>query len=448
VKHKTTSNILVLGGGVAGIAASVKLASAGYRVTLLEKGPRLGGRAYSFYDAATGEWVDNCQHILMGCCEALKELYRLSGSEDKITWQDTYYFYYPNKGFQTLKSSCLPAPFQLLPSFLKLDALSFRDRINITQLMSRILSQDPEVHPEWATLSIKEWFESQGVSRESIGLFWEPVLVSALNDSIDQLPVSYVFKTIRWGFLGREGAWKMGIPSVSFHHLYHEQTLNYLTKRNSLVRLKEGVKKLVIQNNRITGVLLSEGSYLEADTVISALPQDKLVPLLDADSGIKKNMSHYQFSPIMGIHIWLDRRIMELPNLCLPGNFIQWIFDKTPGDAVSKASSQYLSIVISASQESLHLPQKEIIDRTLQELKKVFPAAQDACRVHSLIIREPRATFKLMELQDSYRLGPVSDISGLYLAGDWTDTGWPATMESAALSGFAAARQVINREPL
>jgi zeta-carotene desaturase len=169
--------------------------------------------------------------------------------------------------------------------------------------------------------------------------------------------------------------------------------------------------------------------------------------LLDADYCIKKNISHYKLSPIMGIHLWLDRRIMELPNLCLPGNFIQWIFDKTPGEAVSKASSQYLSIVISASQEIMHLPQKEIIDTTLQELKKVFPAAQEACMVHSLIIREPRATFKLMELQDSYRLGPVSGITGLYLAGDWTDTGWPATMESAALSGFAAARQVINQEP-
>jgi zeta-carotene desaturase len=447
VNPESSQKVLVIGGGIAGIAASVKLASQGYPVTLIEKGPRLGGRAYSFYDDSIGSWVDNCQHILMGCCRNLKELYRLTGSEDKITWQDSYYFYYPGKGIKTLGSSPLPAPFQLLPAFLKLDALSLKDRLNIGRIMAYILNVNPEHYSKWDNISIKDWFISRHVSEDSIKLFWEPILVSALNDNLDNLPVSYVFKTIKWGFLGKDGDWKMGVPSVTFYELYHEDILTYLTRRNSDVRLQTPVKEILLEEKQVKGVLLANGSIIKSDVIISALPMDKLASLIKEETSIMMNLAHYEFSPIMGIHLWFNRVIMDIPHLNFPGHFIHWIFNKNPLASKNKPDNQYLSIVISACQDIMHLSKTEIINQALNEITQVFPEAEKAQLIHSLIIREPRATFRLMALQDFYRPGPISGIKGLILAGDWTDTGWPATMESAALSGFSAADMILQQHP-
>jgi zeta-carotene desaturase len=381
----------------------------------------------------------------MGCCNSLKELYRLTGSEDKITWQDTYYFYYPGKGIKTLGASPLPAPFQLMPAFLKLDALSFRDRLNIGRIMAYILRVSPEQYSKWDKVSIKDWFISRNVSEESIRLFWEPILVSALNDTLDNLPVSYVFKTVKWGFLGKEGDWKMGVPSATFHELYHEDILMYLTRRHSDVRLQTPIKEIIIQQNRVKGVILVNGDCIEADIIISALPMDKLDLLIKNDAAVKQNLPHYEFSPIMGIHLWFDRAFMDIPNLSLPGSFIHWIFNKNNPASNRNSKTQYLSLVISACQDIMHLSKAEIINKALIEIRQVFPGEKEAQLIHSLIIREPRATFRLMSLQDIYRTSPLSEIKGLILAGDWTDTGWPSTMESAALSGFSAADAVLSQ---
>jgi squalene-associated FAD-dependent desaturase len=455
-------SVIVIGGGLAGLAAGVALADSGWRVRLFEQRPFLGGRATS-YVLPDGEHVDNCQHVTLGCCTNLADFYKRVGSANKIRFFDHLLFLDPLGRRGEIQAGLLPAPLHFAGSFASFAPLTLLDKLSIGRAMLDILrhrGDTPDLH-ENNPISMHEWLLRRHQTQAAIERFWRVVLVSALDEDLDRTDARFGVDVFWKAFLSNHTGYRLGVPAVPLSNLY-DGCKSEIERRGGEVNLRLPVRGLKLENSQLVGVRFDEGREESADAYLFAVPHSALAELLpesvkQADPSLA-NLNKIKVSPITGVHFWFDRTVMDEPFMTLLGTTTQWIFNKTAlyTDSIlaarngsneaekTKRARQYLQLVISASYDLLPKSRQEIIDLCLAEVCDALPRACEAELVKATVIKEAAATFSPEPGVDRWRPSQQSAIPGLYLAGDWTQTGWPATMEGAVRSGYLAAEALLR----
>ena len=433
-----TATVAVIGGGLSGLSASCALAESGLKVTLFERRPYLGGRASSYQHPATGEIIDNCQHVLFGSCTNLIEFYRRIGVDDKIRWSEEMTFIEPGGRKSVLRPSFLPAPMHTAPSFWSLPFLDFGDKFAISRAMALLI---PFVVKDNGGSFLK-WLQKYGQTERAIARFWNPILVSALSEDLDRISVSAAAQVVRESMKSVE-AGRMGIPMIPLTDLYAAAE-RYIAERAGEVRLRCGVRSIQPEGGAVV-LHLADGAR-QFDSVILAVPYFALAPLLpeeETSRRLRDQIAHFESSSITGIHLWFDRNITDLPHAVLLDRTIQWMFHKSQLQERDSQGS-YIELVVSSSKGLIEKSRQEILDLALSEVREFFPEARSANLVKSTVIKEVNATYSPRPGIDAFRPAHVTGWPGVFLAGDWTATGWPATMEGASRSGYGAAEAVLR----
>ena len=453
-----TPSIAIIGGGLAGLAAGCALSEAGYRVTLYERRPYVGGRASSYEHPGTSEVVDNCQHVLLGCCTHLIHFYEQLGVKEKIAWFDRLNFVEPGGRTSVIGPSFLPAPFHSMPSFLAAKSLSLADKLAIGRAMMAMMFGVPQDSKE----DFLSWLRRHRQTERAIERFWKVVLVSALNEDLERTSVRYAIQVFRESFLKSAEAGRMGIPRVPLSDLYGS-AIGYIRGRGGEVLLRAPVNAIVPSESgvKITGSNVggNGNDARQFDYAVLAVPFQSAAALLpqDAVAGpLKEKLERFEASPITGIHLWFDREVTPLPHAVLLDRTIQWMFQKSKlhEDRVATATSgSYLELVVSASRSLVEKSRQEVIDLAMAELVEFFPGVKDAKLLKATVIKEIYATYSVLPGLDPYRPAFQTAWPRLFLAGDWTATHWPATMEGAVRSGYMAAEALTQaagagRKPL
>lgn len=441
-------SVLVVGGGVAGIAAATILADAGLSVSLIEKRPLLGGRASSYLDPATGDPVDVCQHGTMRCCTQLSALLDRLGVADRIVYHDTIHFVDGRGVRSVIRGSSLPAPAHTLPSFARFRALTVRDRLSAAWALMAVLRARPT--PDLEARDVGSWLRTRGVTDGAMRRFFAPILVSACNEQVERISCTHAFKVLRDGFLANARGYHFGIPRVPLGTLFTEPTRAYLERRGGRVRLRTIAQAACVEANAVDGIALVGGEMLRADHYVAALPFDLLLRLLPEGSwrGVPyfEALTRLEFSPIIGVHLWLDRPV-DCPNaLAVLDRHIDWIFNKNANYGLPPGRPAFLSVVISANRGLTEAPAEEILRIAMEDVRDCLPEARKAGLVRSRVLKERKATFAPVPGAEGLRPVQQSPIANLAVAGEWTRTGWPSTMEGAARSGVLAANTILRRE--
>jgi squalene-associated FAD-dependent desaturase len=437
--------VAIIGGGLAGLSAGSVLAEAGYRVELFERRPYLGGRASSYELPGTGEVVDNCQHVLLGCCTNLIDFYRRLGVEQQIRWYDEITFILPGGGSSALKPGTLPAPFHAAPSFFDSSVLDLKDKLAIARAMMSLVPALPNDDGENFLL----WLLQHGQTQKAIARFWAPVLVSALNEDLDRMSVRYATLVFRESFLKSAEAGRIGVPAVPLSQLYGTAA-QYIGARGGKVHLRASVDSVHTDKDGVQ--LCVGGENTRADYAILATPwsgAEKLLPDSPEAEALRRELQKFESSPITGIHLWFDREITPLEHAVLLERTIQWMFHKSKILAARKDSGEtgsYVELVVSSSKTLVDKPRGEIIELAVRELAEFFPVVREAKLTKATVIKEVHATFSPTPGSDAFRPSHKSPWPRLFLAGDWTATGWPSTMEGAVRSGYGAAEALIGQQ--
>jgi squalene-associated FAD-dependent desaturase len=440
-------SVIVIGGGLAGLSAACSLADAGYQVRLLEKRRYLGGRASSYEHPGTGEVIDNCQHVLLGNCVNLIDLYRRLGVSDAIRWFDRLTFVEPGGRRSILEPSFLPAPFHDMPAFLRAQAFSFSDKLAIGRGLSAFITGIPKDSEE----NFAHWLARHGQTIGAINRFWKPVLISALNEDPDRMSVHYAGQVIRKSLLLSPGAGRMGVPTIPLSELY-SRAIDYIESRGGQVNLNSAPESFQWFEATQQWTVTTGDQSFTSDAVVLALAFEGLSKLLPSmpqnpEAGqLAINLGHFAHSPITGIHLWFDREITDLEHAILLDATIQWLFHKSRLQPEKRRadSGSYVELVVSSSKSMVEMQRQEIIDLALRELAEFFPLVAQVKLVKAAVVKEVRATYSIRPQLDSLRPTAVSPWPQVFLAGDWVATGWPATMEGAVRSGYMAAEAVTR----
>ncbi|MFO0807053.1 MAG: hydroxysqualene dehydroxylase HpnE [Gemmataceae bacterium] len=432
-------SVLILGGGLAGLSAATALASRGYRVTILEARPRLGGRASSFTDTATGQLIDACQHVSMGCCTNFAHFADTIGITQYLKPQPTLYFMTPDGRVSRFAADALPAPCHLARSFATAHYLSPIEKLRIAWGLACLARE-----PEGEDVPFLEWLRAHRQTQRTIDRFWGLVLVSALNEAVDRIGSKYARKVFRDGFLRHRRGFEVQVPTVPLSRLYGSELRAWMDAHGVDVALSANARDISIAHREVRGVRLRDARELSADVYVAALPADRLLSLLPesetAGSHIWSGLRNLAVSPITSVHLWFDRRLTAFPHVVLIDCVGQWVFNRgetTPGEF-------YVQVVVSAARSFSEAKAANIQRQIVDELAQLFPVGANLLR--SRVVTEHAATFSAVPGVDRWRPGPVSPLSNLLLAGDWTDTGWPATMEGAVRSGYRAAEAILARD--
>jgi len=411
--------VLVIGGGLAGLSAAAALGSEGYRVRVLEARPFLGGRATSY--EAGGETIDNCQHVLLRCCVNLLDFYKRLGVSEHIVFHREFYFLEPGGRKSVMRRS--------LPSFLGLGFLNISEKIAIARALLA-MRREHTARKDLDSITMQQWLEEKRQPVRAIDRFWRQVLVSAVNEDLDRMAASHGFQVFVLGFLSNPEFYQMGVPAVPLARLYSTDAWRALGNVEILQR--SPAQSVTLEDGAVRSVATS-GGVLHADFYISAVPFERMAQLVPE---LSLDLSQFEHSPITGIHLWFDRPITDLPHATLLDRTIQWMFNKSEG--------RYVELVVSASRSLVDRKREDVIALAVRELAEFFPAAKDARLEKSHVVKEIRATFSAKPGLGNRRPESRTAIGNLFLAGDWTRSGWPATMEGAVRSGYLAAEAVTR----
>ena len=425
------ASVIVVGGGLAGLAATVALAGRGHAVTLLEARPRLGGRASSFTDPGTGEMVDACQHVSMGCCTAFHDLCETLGVRGLLEPQKRLWFRTPDGRESVFAADPWPAPFHLGRALLGAHYLTPTEKLRIAYGMARLVLESPEADPP-----LGAWLRKHHQTQRTIDRFWSVVLVSALNETVANAGLKYARKVFVDGFLRSRDGHTVHVPSVPLGRLYGDELRDWMLRHGVVTRLGSGAREV-----RPGSVTLRDGEVLSADHAILAVPFERVLELLPPalrEDPFFARIGDLQPSPITSVHLWLDREILNHPHAVLVDSLGHWVF--TRGEV--SPGRFYLQVVISASRELKALGRDEIQHRVVEELKRLYPKMRDAALLKARVVTEIAATYSVVPGVDAWRPTQATPFPGLILAGDYTATGWPATMEGAVRGGRLAAAEV------
>ncbi len=436
--EKTTSTVIIIGGGLAGMSAAVALQSAGASVTLLESRAALGGRAGSFTDPQTGEILDNCQHVLLGCCTNLIDFYKRTGATDKITWEPTVHFLDEHGKCHDLWGvPGLPAPLNLGPSLCAFTALSLKERFALSRAMLAMSRMGFEGRQKLSKVSFGDWLDEYHQPQSLITRFYDPIIISGLNEETRKSSAAYAIQIFQDAMLANSRGYVLGMPNCPLGDLYSNLPC-------ADARTNTRVSRLRLRGSEVEGVDLLDGTSLAADAIVLAtnhpsarrwIPDD----LVQSDSRFH-HLDKLESVPILGAHLWFDRPILTTSHVAFMQGPLQWLFRK---DREGKS----LHGVISAARDWIDKPKDECLALFEQQVRRTFPAAREAKLLRGTIIIEKRATFSPKPGIDDLRPAqapPVNGIQNLYLAGDYTQTGWPATMEGAVRSGYLCADAIAR----
>jgi squalene-associated FAD-dependent desaturase len=452
----SSGSAIVVGGGLAGLSCAIALAESGWRIRLFEMRPHLGGRAAS-YSLPDGTEIDNCQHVTMGCCTNLEDFYRRAGAAEKIAYFDRIAFADREGRTSRIAISALPEPLHLAPSLFRFRSLGLGDKASIGRALGEILRHGGRLE-DAKGVSMLEWLRQRRQSPAAIDRFWKVVLVSALDETLDRAEAQYGIDVFWKAFLSNRAGFRVGVPRVPLGDLY-AGCRDGLLRRGGEIWTRARVKSFRIEEGSAVAAVFEDGAEETADAFVSAVPHSALLEMLPADligrESVFSGLRNLLVSPITSVHFWFDRQVMREPFLALVGLESQWIFNRSlllaaPNGSPAQPQGhlpeapQYLQVVISASYDLVQRSRQEIIEMVRQELGLVLPAIRAAGVTKATVVKEMAATFSPAPRVDDWRPQACSPIRQLFLAGDWTRTGWPATMEGAVRSGYLAAQAVLS----
>lgn len=425
-------DVVIAGGGLAGIAAGVRAAEGGARVVLLETRARLGGRATSHVDQASGEPIDNCQHVAMGCCTNYVDLLARLGAADALDWTAEQHWIEAGGRVSRVAPGGLPPPGHFLSSFFGLRFLSTREKVAVAR-GALALGRLPE--SRWLGRTFGDVLRDLRQPRGTIRRFWEPIIVSACNLSVDRVAACLAVKVVREGFLAGPASARVGVPNRPLVDLY-DRVAELLAASGGAVRTGAGVERLAPGR-----AVLRSGEEIACDRVICALPFERALDAVRTDDGGAdprlQGLAGMTHSPIVGVHLGFDRDVLPWPHAVLVERETDWLFSV-------HGNASRLHAVKSAAESWLGLAEAEILRRVETDVRACLPDATDARVVWGRAIKEKRATFAGTPGFEAAR--PHAE-GAVVLAGDYVATGWPATMEGATRSGYGAAAIALGREP-
>jgi squalene-associated FAD-dependent desaturase len=422
--------VIVIGGGFAGLTAAAYLSNNNIKVTLLEASPKLGGRAYSFLDKESNTIIDNGQHIMMGCYKETLKFLSLIKATNNFYFQEKLEVKFVNEGFQlsSIKSASKFYPFNLIIGLLNYRALSFAERIQLLKLFTKLpfISSD-----RFGDMSIRKWLEAEHQSKNTQDSFWKILAVGALNTGIEKASAKIFIDILRLIFLRGNKSATIVLPKFGLSESYCNNAEEFVVKNGGEIVKSEAVEKIIIRENKVVELYSSKNIYSDFDYVISAIPAFTLARIMDEK--INVDFPDFKYSSILNIHLWLKRN--EFPDgfLGIINSPLHWVFNK----------GSHLNIVISDADELVNKSDNELMAKVKDEMKKIFLLDQELLSSYK-IIKEKRATFIPSNNVINKRPAQKTPVKNLLLAGDWVDTGLPATIESAVKSGKVAADFVMK----
>jgi squalene-associated FAD-dependent desaturase len=431
-------DVLILGGGVAGLSAAAALGETGFDVEVVEMKPFAGGRATSYpapgaapdSDGGPAGIIDNGQHILLRCCVNLLDFYRRLGVRDRITFHRKFFFIEPGGRISVMKQGLLPAPLHFTESFTTLHFLGITDKIGIGRALLALQSERKS-RRDLDAITMLDWLREKRQTPRAIERFWRQILVSAINEELDRMSALHGFQVIWLGFLAAADSYQMGVPDVPLGELYSPEVWRKLPSVH--FRFRTSVSDVRVENGAVAGVETGTET-LTAKQYISALPYERLARLPVIAPALGIDFAQFESVPITGIHLWFDRPVTELPHATLLDRTIHWFYSKDGG--------RRLQVVVSASRTLTPMSKGEIIDLAMKELAEYLPGVREAKLVKAHVVKEVRATFSARPGLEALRPEASTPLNNFTLAGDWTRSGWPSTMEGAARSGHKAAERV------
>jgi zeta-carotene desaturase len=442
-------DIAVVGAGVAGLAAAVALARDGARVILLERRPFVGGRAYSYPHPALGETIDS-QHVVVGCCTNFLDLIAQAGTADSIRWYDELCFLEPsanaNPRQSWIKPGGLPAPAHNALSFLRAPMLALRDKAGIAAGLAHFVRSGPVTDEE----SFAAWLKRTNQTDRAIRHFWEPVIAGALNDAFERCSTKYAAKVFHESFLRSPEAGRLGIPAAPLSEFF-QPVVRFAQSLGAELRASTGVEAIARSADGRWKIKARE-CEIESDAIILAtgfrqakeLIRSLAAPGTEPDPATQIPFDQFVAAPITTIHLWYDREVTDLDHAVLLDTRIQWMFAKSRIRRWEASRGSYLELVISASWPEIEMPREQVLAAALREVELFFPHVRAATLIKSAVLKEARATFSVTPDLDRYRPPQTTPYPGLYVAGDWTATEWPSTMEGACRSGRLAAGELLG----
>lgn len=430
----------VVGGGFAGIAAAVALSKAGLRVLVVEARARLGGRAATIVDRATGELVDNGQHVLFGCYRETLRLLEDLGRRDAVFVQPALHvpLVGPDGKRSDLRCADLPPPFNLAAGLLRWRALDMRDRVAAMRLAIRLKAGRAT---PGAGETVTAWLTRMNQTRRARGWLWEPLAVAALNESPDEAAAA-MFAPVLRELLGRERtAASLVLPRVPLGDLYAEPARAYLERHGSAVRAGRPAR---VAREGAGFVVRAGDDRWTAPSVISAVPWHTFGSLFDARvphelESIARHAAAMTAVPIVTVNIWYDRSVLDAPFVGLVGRTAQWVFDRR---ALTGEAASHVSVITSAAARLAERDDAAIVDLITGDLRAALPEARAAAVLRATVVRERQATFSVRPGEPPRPAGRTA-LAGFFLAGDWLQTGLPGTIEGAVRSGNRAAYELL-----
>lgn len=438
--------LIVIGGGVAGISAAMHAARSGARVVLVEERPYLGGRARSFVDKTTGDVIDNGQHLMMGCYISFLEMARELGADEYFIKQRALRvrFVDADGASDLLDAGLLPGKYGVALGILRLRNVPLRDRLAALQFALRLQRGRVAAHG----LTCKDMLTREHQSALIIKRFWEPIVLATLNARLDEADAGLLVTVLNMAFFGNAEASKLYLPSRGLS-VFTDPLPEWLLARGGSVLLSTSVDALHWNGDRVTLATLSTGEVLAVDNVVCAMPPRPLQRLLDASPGISYRPPQLEFSPIVSVYLWYDKQWMTDAFAAMLGTTVQWVFDRraiteADGDVV-RAYPGHVALTVSAGDHLIDMAADDIVSLCERELRAAFPAMSGVTLLHSRVIKERQATLLATPAANALR-PPHLSIGNITLAGDWTQTGLPATLEGAARSGAEAVRKVTSEK--
>ena len=440
--------LAIVGGGLAGMAAATVACQHGWQVELFERARKLGGRAGSFVDPQTGELIDYCQHVGMGCCTELIDFVGRVGLSDCFERVRTLHFIGPTgRRHDFTPCRCLPAPLHLLPGFLRLSYLSVGERWSIARTLAKLVRLDRTTSGDIGT-----WLQRQKQSPKTIERFWSVVLVGALGETVDRASLTAAQKVFRDGFWNSRDASDLLLPKLPLSEIFHDRAGRWLAEHGVNVHCGVTIRRIETEGRRARSLVLADGAHRSFDVCIVAVSWRQAPGLVVSGQwSVASGTQQLESAAITAVHLWFDRPITDLPHAAIVGRLGQWLFTRDcPNFRVSEngtvpftkprnGGGQYCQVVISASHRIAQRTRDAWIAEIHGELEELWPAVRQAKLLHGRVVTQPAAVFSVTPESDRFRPPPQTPLKNLFLAGDWTATGWPATMEGAVRSGRLAA---------
>ena len=448
--HSSGKTVIVLGGGLAGLSAARSLLEHGYGVTLVEKRPFLGGRAYSFHDPQAGGEVDNGQHVFLGCCtyyiDFLKALnvFHQTSIQKRLRVEVVLD---GDSGF--LSSTPFLGTLHLLPSFIRYPHLGLRDKLLAVYGVVRAKLTDRTRHAkELDQQTFYDWLRRHHQTERAIDKLWNVIILPTLNDDIRNVNADMGLMVFQEGLLKQPANATIGVAKVGLTSLTGVPAQRFIEEKGGSLILGKAARLFMVDNGEVTGVEMSDGSVLRADAYVSALPFAALLQSLPeeiARDSFFSRAAELSSSPIVGIHLWYDRPIMEEEFAAFLDSPVQWVFNRSRIQGSDGQDGQYVCISLSGAWDFVDRPKEELRAQFVEEMERLFPRARGAQIQRFLIVKQPEATFRSVPGVAALRPSQATPIPNLFLAGEWTDTDWPATMEGAVRSGVFAADALASR---